>query len=143
MKEYYPNLVTQQALLKSLDPDNKDIFVTKQDLYGDGIKVWEIKKYTVTNAQNTVVFEYKNERLESSSRRTLKVKDIVISYDTKDVCFNFGPIRGFDCFVDTLEEALKQKLAIQEYEKQYKQAKQNMSIKDRQIMRYLHDTLQR
>ena len=142
-QKYYPNVVVQQSLLKSLDPDNKNIIVTKQNSYGDGINVWEIEKYIVKNVQNKVVFEYTTERLDSSFRKTLKIQDIVVSYDTHNVCFNLGPVRDFDRFIDTLENALKQKLSAQEYNKAYEKDKKNMSLSDSIIMKHLESVLQR
>ena len=142
-QKYYPNIVVQQALLKSLDPDNKNVIVTKQELSGDGFNVWEIEKYIVKNAQNKVVFEYTTERLDSSFRKTLKIQNIVVSYDTHNVGFNLGPVRDFDRFIDVLEEALKQKLSAQQYNKAYEKDKKNMSLSDSMIMKHLESVLQR
>ena len=140
-QQYDPSIVVQEALLKSLDPENKNVIVTKQDLYGDGINVWEIKKYSVQNTRNKMVFEFTSETLESSFRKTLKIKDITVSFDTKDSLFNCGALGNFANFVRTLEEALKQKLRAQAYVKAYKTAKKSISLKDSIIIKHLQNTL--
>ncbi|MCQ2582129.1 MAG: hypothetical protein MJ170_04105 [Alphaproteobacteria bacterium] len=142
-QQYYPNVVVQQALLKSLDSKNKKVFVVLEKTYGDGINVFEIEKYTVKNAKDDTVFEYQKESLESSFRKSLKIDGTIIKYDTHDTLFNCGPLGDFARFVDKLEYTLKQKLAVQANDEMYKKAKQNMSVKDKFVIEYLNNRLQK
>ena len=142
-QQYYPNVVVQQALLKTLDSKNKKVFVLLEKTYGDGVNVSEIEKYTVKNAKDDTVFEYQKESLESSFRKSLKIDGTITKYDTHDTLFNFGPLGDFASFINELEYTLKQKLAVQANDEMYKKSKQNMSVKDKFVIEYLNNRLQK